>query len=162
MASPGLSHTLTAWTDRLGEDYSHRDMPHQVGVDIIEIARIGHAAQRWGDRFLHRIYTTGELAFARGRHPQLAARFAAKEAVMKALGTGRYGVSWREIEVVRQPGRAPRLVLSGRAKVRAEKMGLGVMSISISHSREYAVAVVVASDDESPQHAADAAPGAEG
>ena len=137
-------------------------MPHQVGVDIIEIARIGDAAKRWGARFLHRIYTPDELAFARGRLPQLAARFAAKEAVMKALGTGRYGVSWREIEVVRRPGRAPRLVLHGRARARADKMGLGVMSISISHSRDYAVAVVVASDDESPQHAADAAPGTGG
>ena len=81
---------------------------------------------------------------------------------MKALGTGRYGVSWREIEVIRQPGRAPRLVLHGRARDRAQKMGLGVMSISLSHSRDYAVAVVVASDDESPQHAADAPPGAGG
>ena len=157
-----MSHTLAAWTDLLGEDYSHRDMSHQVGVDIIEISRIGDAVQRWGYRFLHRIYTPGELAFARGRHPQLAARFAAKEAVMKALGTGRYGVSWREIEVVRQPGRAPRLVLHGRAKARAAKMDLGVMSISISHSRDYAVAVVVTSDDESPQHTADAATGAGG
>jgi holo-[acyl-carrier protein] synthase len=114
-----------------------------VGVDIVELPRIASAVQRWGDRFLLRIYTPQELAFSRGRTPQLAARFAAKEAVMKALGTGVRGVSWREIEVVRQRGRAPEIRLHGRAAARAAKLGLTVLAVSLSHSREYAVASVV-------------------
>ena len=92
-----------------------------VGVDIIEIPRIASAVQRWGNRFLQRIYTPQELAFARGRTAQLAARFAAKEAVMKALGTGIRGVSWREIEVVRQRGQAPEVRLHGRAAVQGRQ-----------------------------------------
>ncbi len=125
-----------------------------VGVDIIEIERIEQAVERWGQRFLHRIYTQGELSFSRGRAPQLASRFAAKEAVMKALGTGTRGVGWREIEVVRLRGRAPTVQLHGRALVRAEKQSIKHISISLSHSREYAVAFVVAetsgSKDDSP------------
>ena len=115
----------------------------RTGVDIVEISRIGEAVARWGDRFVNRIYTPAELAYARGRLPQLAGRFAAKEAVMKTLGTGVRGVSWREIEVVRKPGQAPTVVLHGRAKARAERMTLGEIAISISHSRDYAVVVAV-------------------
>ena len=115
----------------------------RTGVDIVEIWRIGEAVARWGDRFFNRIYTPGELAYARGRLPQLAGRFAAKEAVMKALGTGVRGVGWREIEVVREPGQAPTVVLHGRAKARAERLCLGEIAISISHSRDYAVVVAV-------------------
>ncbi|MBI4234353.1 MAG: holo-ACP synthase [Chloroflexi bacterium] len=114
-----------------------------AGVDIIEIERIGQAVERWGDRFLRRIYTPQELAYARRRLPQLAARFAAKEAVMKALGTGRRGVSWSEIEVRRERGRAPSVHLYGRALARAQKLGLGPLALSISHSRAYAIAFVV-------------------
>ena len=85
------------------------------GVDIIEIHRVKDVAARYGNRFLRRIYTEGELAYCRGRGPQLASRFAAKEAVMKALGTGTRGVRWRDIEVVRYPGRAPTIRLHGSA-----------------------------------------------
>ena len=116
---------------------------HAVGVDIIEIGRIAHAVERWGQRFLARTYTDGELAYCRGRAPQLAARFAAKEAMMKALGTGRYGIGWRDIEVVRQRGRAPTIQLHGRALGVAERLAVGHMALSLSHSREYAVASVV-------------------
>ncbi|MDE2802113.1 MAG: holo-ACP synthase [Chloroflexota bacterium] len=119
-----------------------------TGVDIVEIWRIGEAVARWGDRFFNRIYTPGELAYARGRLPQLAGRFAAKEAVMKALGTGVRGVGWREIEVVRKPGQAPTVVLHGRARARAEWMQMGEISISISHSRDYAVVVAVGETSE--------------
>ena len=115
----------------------------RTGVDIIEIDRIGAAVQRWGERFFHRIYTASELEYARGRLPQLAGRFAAKEAVMKALGTGVRGVSWHEIEVVREQGQAPTITLHGRAKARAELLALGEIAISISHSRDYAVVVAV-------------------
>ncbi|MSP79231.1 MAG: holo-[acyl-carrier-protein] synthase [Dehalococcoidia bacterium] len=115
-----------------------------TGVDIVEVLRIEEAAKRWGTRFLQRIYTPGEIAYARGRGPQLAGRFAAKEAGMKALGTGVKGVGWKEIEVVRIRGGAPTLQLHGRAAERAKRLGLQNFSISISHSREYAIAVVVA------------------
>ena len=119
-----------------------------VGVDIIEIRRIGQAVARWGKRFLHRIFTPQEVGYARSRAPQLAARFAAKEAVMKALGTGRRGVSWKEIEVVRARGQAPAVRLTGRALERARQMGLRRLSLSLSHSGEYAVAFVVGECDE--------------
>ena len=114
-----------------------------VGVDIIEISRISATVERWGDRFLGRIYTRGELDYCRGRPPQLAARFAAKEAVMKALGTGVRGVGWRDIEVVRQRGRAPMVRLHGRAAKLSERLVVTEIALSISHSREYAVASVV-------------------
>jgi len=114
-----------------------------VGVDIVEIDRIARMVERWGERFLNRVYTPGELAYSRGRAPQLAVRFAAKEAVMKALGTGRWGVSWREVEVVRRRGEPPSVRLSGRALERARQMGLRTLALSLSHSRDYAVAFVV-------------------
>ena len=114
------------------------------GVDIIEIPRIRGVAERYGDRFFHRIYTEGEIAYCRGRAPQLASRFAAKEAVMKALGTGVRGVRWRDIEVVRERGRAPTIRLHGTALARAQRMGIDHLAVSLSHSHEYAVAFVVA------------------
>lgn len=114
-----------------------------VGVDIIEIPRIAQAVERWGDRFLRRIYTEQEVAFCRGRPDRLASRFAAKEATMKALGTGTRGIGWREIEVVRQRGRAPQLALHARALARAQALGITELALSLSHSRDYAVASVV-------------------
>ena len=114
------------------------------GVDIIEIPRVRDVAERYGQRFFRRIYTEGEIAYCRGRAPQLASRFAAKEAVMKALGTGTRGVRWRDIEVVREKGRAPTIQLHGTALTRAEHMGIARLAVSLSHSQEYAVAFVVA------------------
>ena len=114
-----------------------------TGVDIIEIERIQRALERWGDRFLRRIYTEDEAAYCRGRPPNLAGRFAAKEAAMKALGTGLRGVGWKDIEVVRNQAGAPSVLLHGRAKVRAETLGVRELSLSLSHSRNYAVAFVV-------------------
>ncbi|MEE8470375.1 MAG: holo-ACP synthase [Dehalococcoidia bacterium] len=116
---------------------------HHVGVDIIEISRIQGAIDRWGQRFLKRIYTKAELDFCRNRAPELAVRFAGKEAVMKALGTGRRGVSWRDIEILPNRRNAPLVFLHGRARSRARKLGMKDVSISLSHSREYAVASVV-------------------
>ncbi len=114
-----------------------------VGVDIIEIDRISATLERFGDRFLQRVYTDGEAAYCRGRAPQLAARFAAKEAVMKALGTGTRGVGWREVEVTRKRTGEPEITLHGRAAARAEEIGIGHIAVSLSHSRKYAVASVV-------------------
>lgn len=116
---------------------------HAVGIDIIEIGRIAKAVERWGQRFLGRTYTDGELAYCRGRAPQLASRFAAKEAMMKALGTGRRGVDWKEIEVVRLRGGAPTIQLHGRALGVAQRLGVSQTALSLSHSQEYAVASVV-------------------
>ncbi len=115
-----------------------------TGVDIIEIARIAQAVERWGERFLRHVYTPSEVAFCRGRTPELAARFAAKEAVSKALGTGIMGVGWTEIEVLPDPLGKPRVQLHGQAAARARALGLFEFAISLSHSQEYAVAFVVA------------------
>jgi holo-[acyl-carrier protein] synthase len=114
-----------------------------TGVDIVEIHRVDRIVGLYGERFLNRIYTDREVAYARGRAPQLASRFAAKEAVMKALGTGAQGVRWRDIEVVRESGGPPRICLYGSALSRFDNMGLDSMEVSLSHSQEYAVAFVV-------------------
>ena len=115
-----------------------------TGVDIIEIPRIQQVLDRYGQRFLKRVFTPDEIAYCRGRAPNLAGRFAAKEATMKALGTGVRGVNWKDIEVVRAESGAPSVKLHGRAEQRAERLHVGEISLSISHSREYAVAFVVA------------------
>ena len=119
-----------------------------TGVDIIEIPRIKQVLDRYGQRFLNRVFTPDEIAYCRGRAPNLAGRFAAKEAAMKALGTGVRGVSWKDIEVIRADSGAPSLRLHGRAEKRAERLQMSEMSLSISHSREYAVAFVVTQREE--------------
>ena len=118
-------------------------MDFTVGVDIMEIDRIEQAVARFGDRFLQRIYTPDELAYCRGRAERLASRFAAKEAVMKAMGTGIRGVGWREVEVVRERGQAPTIQLHGRAAQTAQRVGVREFALSLSHSRDYAIASVV-------------------
>ena len=117
---------------------------HSVGVDIIEIERIRSALARWGERFLRRVYTSPEVAYSAGKAPELAVRFAAKEAVSKALGTGMHGVAWREIEIIPDRRGKPHLRLHGRALARAEELGLSEFSVSLSHSHELAIAFVVA------------------
>ncbi|MCH7843056.1 MAG: holo-ACP synthase [Chloroflexi bacterium] len=119
-----------------------------TGVDIIEIPRIQQVLDRYGQRFLKRVFTPDEIAYCRGRAPNLAGRFAAKEATMKALGTGVRGVNWKDIEVVRAESGAPSVKLHGRAEQRAERLRVGEISLSISHSREYAVAFVVAQRED--------------
>ena len=119
-----------------------------TGVDIIEIPRIKQTFDRYGERFLKRVFTPDEIAYCRGRAPNLAGRFAAKEATMKALGTGVRGVSWKDIEVIRAESGAPSVKLHGRAKARAERLQVVEISLSISHSREVAVAFVVAQRED--------------
>lgn len=114
-----------------------------TGVDIIEISRVRSVLERYNDRFQERVFTAAEIAYCKGRAPNLAARFAAKEATMKALGTGVRGVGWKDIEVIRQPSGAPSVQLYGRAEARAQRLGVTEISLSISHSQEYAVAFVV-------------------
>ncbi len=118
----------------------------ECGVDLIEINRIEQAVARLGARFVERVFTEGERSYARGRGPQLAARFAAKEAAAKILGTGiwRHGVTWHDIEVRNEPGGKPHLHLSGQAARRAAELGLVNWSVSLTHSRGDALAFVVA------------------
>ena len=116
-----------------------------VGVDIIEIERIEAVLRRYGERFLQRVYTRKERAYCRERVPELAARFAAKEAVSKALGTGMRGISWREMEILGDGRGKPLVYLHGRARARAEELGLSEFAVSLSHSQDYAVAFVMAS-----------------
>ena len=113
------------------------------GIDLIEIERIQKALDRHGERFLNRIYTPAEIEGARGSAPELAARFAAKEAASKALGTGIGPVSWKEIETLNKPSGQPILRLSGRAKAIAQAQGFESWTVSLTHSREMAAAVVV-------------------
>lgn len=114
------------------------------GVDIIEIPRIERVVARYGERFLQRVYTEAEQTLYRGRVPELAARFAAKEAVSKALGTGIWGIRWREMEILPDMRGKPLVYLHGAAAARARELNLRHFSISLSHSRELAMAVVVA------------------
>jgi holo-[acyl-carrier protein] synthase len=120
-----------------------------VGIDIIEIERIAHTLARFGERFLRRVYTEAEIAYCRGKPARLAARFAAKEAVAKALGVGIFwheGVYWRDVEVIRDRRGKPGIRLYHSALERARQEGLTHWALSLSHSREYAVAMVVATD----------------
>ncbi len=124
-------------------------MPLTTGVDIIEIERVQQAITRHGERFLRRIYTPEEQNRYRNRLPELAVRFAAKEAVAKALGVGlrpigAHGIGWQEVEVLPDPLGKPEVYLSGRAAALAAEQGLHQWAISLSHSREYAVAFVIA------------------
>jgi holo-[acyl-carrier protein] synthase len=119
----------------------------KTGIDIIEIPRIQAALNRHGDRFLQRVFTPTEVAECRGRADALAACFAAKEATTKALGTGIGPVSWREVETLHKRSGEPYLVLHGRAEQVAKYLGLINWAVSLSHSRDNAIAVVVASGD---------------
>ena len=115
-----------------------------TGVDLIEINRIEEVIARHGKHYLERIYTPAELEQCGRRAESLAGRFAAKEAVAKALGSGIGDVSWKEIEVLGDEQHAPRLTLYGTAKQKADELGLTTWSVSISHSQSHSVALVVA------------------
>ncbi len=116
----------------------------RTGVDIIEVSRIRQAAERHGERFFERIYTANERTHCGDRYPSLAARFAAKEAVAKTLGTGIGYVAFREIEIVNDPQGRPDVVLHGSAAELAQSLGLAAWAVSLSHTTDYAVASVVA------------------
>jgi len=118
-----------------------------TGVDIAEVPRIAQALERFGDRFLQRIFTEREIRYCdskANRMERYAARFAAKEAAMKALGTGwNHGVRWRDCEVVRAPGGRPTLVFHGKAGEFAAKMGVKNTSLSLTHTSGQAFAQVI-------------------
>jgi holo-[acyl-carrier protein] synthase len=118
-----------------------------TGVDLIEIERIAHSIERYGDRFLRRVYTDHEIAYCsrkRDSAESFAARFAAKEAGAKALGTGiSMGVTWNEFQIARQPGGRPVLELRGRAALLARQLGVKTISLSLTHSGSLAMATVM-------------------
>jgi holo-[acyl-carrier protein] synthase len=116
----------------------------QTGVDLIELERISNVIQRHGARFLKRVFTPDELAEVGQNVASLAVRFAAKEATAKALRTGIGDVGWQEIEILRGPARQPRLILHGRAANLAEELDLETWSLSLSHTKTHAIALVVA------------------
>jgi holo-[acyl-carrier protein] synthase len=118
-----------------------------TGVDISEVDRIGAAVKRFGDRFLKRVFTPAELRYCMAKPnaaERLAARFAAKEAGMKAIGTGlRHGVTWQDVEVVRMPGQRPMLEFHGKAAEFALRLGCKRTHLSLSHTKEQAIAYVI-------------------
>jgi holo-[acyl-carrier protein] synthase len=117
-----------------------------TGVDLVEIARIAKSIERFQDRFLQRVFTAEEIAYCRRKRnfaESFAARFAAKEAGAKALGTGiHHGVTWTELEVRRQPGQRPTLHFSGRAQHFADLLGVQHVSLSLTHTGQMAMAIV--------------------
>jgi len=119
-----------------------------VGIDLEEVERIGESISKFGPRFLDRIFTSAEIAFCQGKansKERFAARFAAKEAAFKALqASWEEGLSWRDFEVIAQPGGAPRLELHGKAALLAESKGVVRLHVSFSHTRTHVTAVVVA------------------
>src|SRR6476660_8921740 len=130
--SPCRSAVLTCWGMIVG-----------TGIDIAEVPRIAQALNRHGERFLHRVYTEGEINYCdskANRIERYAARFAAKEAAMKALGTGwNHGVRWRDIEVSRLPGGRPTIKFHGKAAEFAARLGMTNVALSISHTSEQAI-----------------------
>jgi len=119
-------------------------MKLSTGVDLIEISRVRQAIERYGERFLRRVFTENELNDCNGRVESLAARFAAKESASKALGCGIGDIRWTDIEIRRDEKNAPRLVLRGAAKSLAEELALVNWSVSLSHTETQAIAFVVA------------------
>ena len=134
---PGTPACGTVWLVILG-----------IGTDLIEIARIAHSIDRFGDSFLRRVYTPEEIAYCRARNKtsaqSFAARFAAKEAAAKALGTGiARGVAWTEFAVTRLPGQRPTLQFHGRAAELAARLGVTRTHLSLTHARDQAIAIVL-------------------
>ncbi len=115
-----------------------------VGVDIIEVDRVRKVYERHGERFLKRVFTEIEVRQCRGKVTRLAGRFAAKEAISKALGTGLHGVAWREMEVVQLRSGRPTVRLYGNAKKRAELLGLTAFDVSIADLQTFSIAIAVA------------------
>lgn len=118
-----------------------------TGIDIAEVPRIRDTIARFGSRFIERVFTEGEIRYCESkanRYERYAARFAAKEAGMKALGTGwNFGVRWRDIEVARRPGSRPTLLFHGKAAEFAERLGTKRVALSLTHTEEQAVAFVI-------------------
>jgi holo-[acyl-carrier protein] synthase len=113
----------------------------ELGLDIIRVERIREALERFGERFVARVLTPAEARYVRGRPETFAGRWAAKEAVSKVLGLGVRGIGWRDIEIERLPTGQPAVRLHGRAAARATQLGVERVAVSITHEREYALAI---------------------
>jgi holo-[acyl-carrier protein] synthase len=124
-----------------------RDVIAGIGIDLLATDRMRKTIERFGDRFLRRVFTEDEIAYCKSKHdsvPSFAARFAAKEAAMKALGTGvSRGVAFRHVEVARRRGEAPRVLFHGGARRRAELLGVTASTLTITHDAGIAAAVVI-------------------
>jgi holo-[acyl-carrier protein] synthase len=121
-----------------------------TGVDITEVPRVAAAIERFGERFLKRVFTEQEIQYCQSKHnfvERFAARFAAKEAALKAIGTGlRMGISWREVEVTRTPGGRPSIAFHGVAGQFASRLNMKRAHLSLSHTKEHAIAYVILED----------------
>lgn len=115
-----------------------------VGIDIIEVERVRKVLEKHGERFLHRVFTDNEILQCRGKPARLAGRFAAKEAISKALGTGLHGVKWREMEIVQIRSGRPTVRLHGVAKLRAQQLGLSAFDVSIADLAQTSIAIAIA------------------
>src|SRR5207247_8196279 len=122
-----------------------------VGIDIIEVDLVRKVYEHHGERFLKRVFTEMEVRQCRGKATRLAGRFAAKEAISKALGTGIHGVAWREMEVVQLRSGRPTVSLHGNARHRAELLGISAFDVSIADLKEFSIAVAVAIQTHLPQ-----------
>jgi holo-[acyl-carrier protein] synthase len=135
------------WSLRPDTNHNLTTMIVGTGIDIAEVPRIAEAIARYGDRFLRKIFTEGEIRYCSSkanRVERFAARFAAKEAAMKALGTGwNHGVRFRDVEVSRQPGKRPTITFHGKAAEFADKLGAKNIALSLSHTAEQAIAQVI-------------------
>jgi holo-[acyl-carrier protein] synthase len=118
-----------------------------IGMDVVETKRISDSLERFGDRFLHRVFLEGEIVYSQSMkfpHLHLAARFAAKEAISKAFGTGiGHSMGWRDLEITREPSGAPKVRLHGKAEIFAKEKGVKEVHISLSHTAEYGAASAV-------------------
>jgi holo-[acyl-carrier protein] synthase len=125
-----------------------------IGIDLVRISRMREVIARWDERFVERVFTDREIHYCRARRdpvPHFAARFAAKEAALKALGTGlRLGVRWQEVEVLRERGQAPTLVLHGRSRAISEARGGTRMLLALTHEGDYAMAQAMLLGDSPP------------
>lgn len=125
-----------------------------VGIDIIEVDRVRKVYEHHGERFLQRVFTEREIQQCRGKIYRFAARFAAKEAISKALGTGIHGVAWREMEIVQLRSGRPTVRLHGKAKLRAEQLGISAFDVSMSDLAHFSIAIAIAAqtDGQKPQN----------
>lgn len=123
---------------------------HCIGTDLMEINRIEHAVEEWGEKFLRRIYTDSELVICKGRMASLAARFAAKEAIYKMLGGAGKSIAWKEIEILRDSAGKPFVQLYGATRNFAESNGFSDIAVSLSHSHVFATATAVCDITEKP------------
>jgi holo-[acyl-carrier protein] synthase len=121
-----------------------------MGVDIVEVPRVRSAIERFGERFINRLFTQAEIRYCESKankYERFAARFAAKEAALKALGTGlSRGISWQDVEVVREPSGRPTLAIRGKAAEFAKRLGVQRSTVSLSHTEQVAFAQVILED----------------